>query len=137
MRLSLAKNSTREKSERRASGRVGVPPAVLRVSRGTRRTFMGERMSLGIRVYSAGCGIRQAGRPPYPMHAVLPSLRCIRLFAVLCVLLTGIAVPVGAADKPHVLTLPEARAIALKKHPKITVADLKLLAAQQSVRQAP
>jgi outer membrane protein len=41
----------------------------------------------------------------------------------------------GAADKPRVLTLKEAHAIALKKHPKISIADLKLLAAEQSVRQ--
>lgn len=54
-----------------------------------------------------------------------------RLF-ILCIALAGSA---GAADKPHVLTLKEAHEIALKKHPKITVANLKLLAAQQSVRQ--
>ena len=55
---------------------------------------------------------------------------------ILCLLLACLATVVGAADRPHVLTLQEARAIALKKHPRITVADLKLLAAQQSVRQA-
>ena len=55
---------------RRISGRVGVPPAVLRVPRGTRRTSHGARTSRGVRMYSAGRGIRRAGRPPYPRHAV-------------------------------------------------------------------
>ena len=58
-----------------------------------------------------------------------------RLF-ILCILLTGLATVAGAADKPQTLTLKEAHEIALKKHPRITVADLKLLAAKQSVRQA-
>src|SRR5947207_85509 len=31
-------------------------------------------MSLGVRMYSAGRGIRRAGRPPYPRHAVLFSV---------------------------------------------------------------
>jgi outer membrane protein len=60
----------------------------------------------------------------------------MRLPAILCVLLSYVAAIAGAADKPHVLTLQEARATALKKHPRITVADLKVLASQQSVRQA-
>jgi outer membrane protein len=60
----------------------------------------------------------------------------MRRLPIFCILLAGLAMIAGAADKPHVLTLQEARATALKKHPRITVADLKLLAAQQSVRQA-
>ena len=52
--------------ERRASGRVGVPPAVLGVPRSTRQMSFGKRIAFGVREYSAGCGIRQAGRPPYP-----------------------------------------------------------------------
>ena len=55
----------------RASGRVGVPPAVPRVPRGTRRTSIGDPIALGVRVYSEGREIRQAGRSPYPMHAAL------------------------------------------------------------------
>jgi outer membrane protein len=43
---------------------------------------------------------------------------------------------VHAADRPRALLLREARAIALEKHPKISVADLRALAAKQSVRQA-
>ena len=53
----------------RASGRVGVPPAVARVPRGTRRKITGIPYANDVRVYSAGRGIRQAGRPPYPRHA--------------------------------------------------------------------
>jgi mono/diheme cytochrome c family protein len=64
-------NNKRENCERRASGRVGVPPAVLRVPRSTRRTSTGELRALVVRVHSAGRGMRQAGRPPYPRPAVL------------------------------------------------------------------
>ena len=70
----------REESDRRASGSAGVPPAVLRVPRGTRRTSTGDRITLGVRVYSAGRGIRQAGRPRYP-EARRPALgpaNCVR-----------------------------------------------------------
>jgi outer membrane protein len=56
----------------------------------------------------------------------------MRRLYILCIALAGSAV---AADKPHTLTLKEAHEIALKKHPKITIADLKLLAAKQSLRQ--
>ena len=63
------------KNEGRYSGRVGVPPAVPRILRGTRRTSIRERTSPDVRVYSAGREIRQAGRPPYPRHAVLLSGR--------------------------------------------------------------
>lgn len=41
-----------------------------------------------------------------------------------------------AADRPRALLLREARAIAIEKHPKISVADLKSLAAKQAVKQA-
>ena len=51
------------------SGRVGVPPAVLCILRSTRQMIQGNRIALGVRVYSAGREIRQAGRPPYPKHA--------------------------------------------------------------------
>ena len=67
---SLGKDPASAKSERRVSGSAGVPPAVLRVLRSTRRTSVCERMSLDVRVYSARRGIRQAGRPRYPRHAV-------------------------------------------------------------------
>ena len=43
---------------------------------------------------------------------------------------------VKAEDKPRSLSLKQAHEIALKKHPKITVADLKSLAARQVVNQA-
>ena len=57
---------------RRVSGMVGVPPAVLRVPRSTRRTSHGERTSRGVRMYFAGRGMRRAGRPPYPRPAAPP-----------------------------------------------------------------
>src|SRR5262245_31591090 len=41
-----------------------------------------------------------------------------------------------AAETARSLTLKEAREQALKQHPKITVAELKALAARQSVREA-
>ena len=50
----------------RAPGRVGIPPAVARVSRGTRRTSACERIPLDVRMCSAGRETRQAARPPYP-----------------------------------------------------------------------
>src|SRR5438046_1868187 len=56
------------KKRLRASGRGGVPPC-------TRRTSTCERPSPDARVYSAGREIRQAGRPPYPSHAVLLTVR--------------------------------------------------------------
>ena len=59
----------REEAGRRASGRVGVPPAVARVPRDTRRTFTGNQFAVCVRMYSAGRGMRQAGRPPYPRDA--------------------------------------------------------------------
>ena len=63
--------------ERHVSGRVGVPPAVLRVPRNTRRMSTGFQFAIGERMYSAGREIRQAGRPPYPMHAaLLARARC-------------------------------------------------------------
>ena len=66
---SLAEN------QRRASGSAGVPPAVRRILRSTRRTSAGCRIGLGIRVYSAGCEIRRAGCPRYPKHTFLLMLR--------------------------------------------------------------
>jgi outer membrane protein len=44
--------------------------------------------------------------------------------------------PEKTAEKPRVLTLKEARAIALKEHPRITIAEMQLLASKQAVRQA-
>lgn len=41
-----------------------------------------------------------------------------------------------AADKPHSLSLKQAHEIALQKHPKISVAELKSLAARQVVKEA-
>lgn len=62
----------------------------------------------------------------------------MRRFILLCILCTGTAV---CAEKPRppaslALTLKEAHEIALQKHPKISIAELKMLAAKQSVRQA-
>ena len=65
----------REEAEGHAPGRVGVPPAVRRVPRSTRRMSTRVLLASGARVYSAGCEIRQAGRPRYPRHAVLLSER--------------------------------------------------------------
>ena len=59
----------------------------------------------------------------------------MRRLTILCIALTGLGMIAAAADKPHVLTLKEAHAVALKKNPKITIADLRLLAAKQVVRQ--
>src|SRR6266436_2803562 len=56
-----------KQSERRVSGRVGVPPS-------TRRTSLRDAPAINVRMYSAGRGIRRAGRPPYPRHAVLLAL---------------------------------------------------------------
>ena len=53
---------------RRTTGGPPVPP-------GNRRTFTGIPNANDVRVYSAGREIRQAGRPRYPRHAVLFSLR--------------------------------------------------------------
>lgn len=52
-----------------------------------------------------------------------------------CLLFLLLPALCGAADKPRTLTLKEAREIALQKHPKITVAELKALAAKQVVKQ--
>ena len=65
---SLTNNPTHEEAGWHASGRVGVPPAVLCVPRSTRRSSTGNRIAFGVHVYSAG-------RPPYPRHAVLLSVR--------------------------------------------------------------
>ncbi len=62
---------------RRVSGRVGVPPAVLCVSRSTRRTFTGVLIASAVRVYSAGREIRQAGRPPHPRHTACVVVRFV------------------------------------------------------------
>ena len=60
----------------------------------------------------------------------------MRRLSILCILLTGFTAISGAAEKVRTLTLKEAHAIALKKHPKISIAELRLLAAKQSVREA-
>ena len=61
----------RDKAGRCASGRVGVPPVVFRVPRNT----PGRLCAWPRRETSAGCcagrAARQAGRLPYPRHAVL------------------------------------------------------------------
>ena len=56
--------------------------------------------------------------------------------AVCFMLLLGVAGSLPAADAPRRLTLREAEAIALAQHPRISVANLQALAAQQSVKQA-
>ncbi len=59
----------------RASGRVGVPPAIFRVPLNTLEgSWCTERLgsSAGCR---AGRAPRQAGRPPYPRHAIPLSVR--------------------------------------------------------------
>ena len=68
-------NPKREEAEWRASGSAGVPPAVLGVPRSTRRMTAVNLSACGVRGYSAGREIRQAGRPRYPKHAVLHSIR--------------------------------------------------------------
>ena len=60
----------------------------------------------------------------------------MRRLSIPCILLTGLAMIAVAAEKNRTLTLKDAHVIALKKHPKITIAELRLLAAKQSVRQA-
>jgi outer membrane protein len=57
----------------------------------------------------------------------------IRILLILC---SAFAPAVCAGEIPPWLTLEQARAIALQKHPKITVADLRVLAAKQVVSQA-
>ncbi len=58
----------------------------------------------------------------------------MRFYVILLALGASLA---SAADKqPHTLTLHEAHAVALQKHPKISVAELKALAAKQVVKQA-
>ena len=85
-----AEKVARKKSERRASGRVGVPPAVRSILRRTLRTSACERTSLDARVYSAGCGIQQAGSPRYPRHAVLLPMRSRSLTVIFVLLLCAI-----------------------------------------------
>lgn len=51
-------------------------------------------------------------------------------------LLLCAACSLPAADAPRHLTLREAEDIALAQHPRISVANLQALAAQQSVKQA-
>ena len=51
----------------------------------------------------------------------------------LCLVLASVT---EAADKPSALSLAKARQIALQKHPKISVSELKSLAAKQVVKQA-
>src|SRR5437762_2573573 len=58
-----------------------------------------------------------------------------RLLAIFVLLLLS-AVVVFAADEPKALTLREARDLALQKHPKISVAELKALVAKEAVREA-
>lgn len=62
----------------------------------------------------------------------------MRRFILLCILSAGTAVCAEKSRTPssRVLTLKEAHEIALQKHPKISIAELRLLAAKQSVRQA-
>lgn len=57
-----------------------------------------------------------------------PPVRWLRLFALL---------PLAAlAAEPRMLTLKEARELAIQNHPRISVADLRALAARQTVQQA-
>lgn len=67
----------------------------------------------------------------------------MRRFLLLCLLCTGTAIcaekprpPAARMSASRALTLKEAHEIALQKHPKISIAELKLLAAKQTVRQA-
>ena len=59
----------------------------------------------------------------------------IRLHTVLPILLLSASGVCGAEDKSRALTLKEAHEIALQKHPKISVAELKALAAKQVVKE--
>lgn len=54
----------------------------------------------------------------------------------LLITLLSLSVVANGADNGRPLTLAEARRIALEKHPKISVAQLKALASQQVVKQA-
>jgi outer membrane protein len=54
----------------------------------------------------------------------------------LCLVFSTVALTASAADGAKALTLKEARDLALRKHPKITVAQLQALAAKQAVREA-
>ena len=56
--------------------------------------------------------------------------------AVCFMLLLSAAGWLRAADAPRRLTLREAEDIALAQHPRISVANLQALAAQQSVKQS-
>ena len=57
------------------AGRVGVPPAVLRVSRSTRWSLWAWLSRAGrlscVRMVQAGRPNRRAGCPPYPAHGFL------------------------------------------------------------------
>ncbi len=57
-------------------GRVGVPPAVLRILRSTRRNSLDVVTTKDVRKYSARRGTREAGRPPYPHTARLLLKNC-------------------------------------------------------------
>ena len=83
-------NPTPGEYVRRASGSAGVPPAVLCVPRSTPRTSKGVPDANGVRVYSAG-------RPRYPRHAVLLSVRLLirggitSLLLSLCIIASSFA----------------------------------------------
>jgi len=70
-------------AELRASGSAGVPTAVFRVPRDAverRKAFVRLRAFAGC---CAGRAARQAGRPPYPRHAVLRSARSFSIAAAI------------------------------------------------------
>ena len=87
-----------------ALGRVGVPPAVLRILRSTRRMSACERIFNDARMYSAGCEIRRAGCPRSPRHTALFSTRFRGLTAILALLL-GAIFSAAAEPPPDVAKL--------------------------------
>jgi outer membrane protein len=64
------------------------------------------------------------------------SMFKVRSFPFVLVLVLVLVLDLRAQDQPPLLTLSEAHQTALKSHPRITVADLRALAARQVTREA-
>src|SRR5690349_9320469 len=60
----------------------------------------------------------------------------ILYFAVLVILASAVVSNAQTQTPPRRLTLQQAKEIAMKQHPRITVAELRALAARQEVKQA-
>jgi outer membrane protein len=67
---------------------------------------------------------------------LVPLSGIIRHLRTLCLILVLLGFALGRAQDSPPLTLPEAHEMALRNHPRITVADLRTLTARQAVKEA-